>query len=398
MTDNEKDRDKLSVRLNEAFERLEKQHEENQASPVPRSRNTGSQDIEPPTRPSAPGILGLVLSLVAIGIASYAAYMVYLKLPGRNQGEIRQISSRLEGAERLLDQQRSKVNDLQKRIEAESAGLADAGKQNDQAIAAFQKQVEASIARINATLGTSPRDWLFAEVEYLLRLANQRVVMEGDVKGALVLFREADHIIRDTEGITAFDLRKSIAANIAQLEAVSEVDVDGIFVRLAALASQVNQLRQKRRVFKAQQPVAEPAAPPPTGFGQRFLAALEAAGARLATLVDFRRNGERIRPILPPAEEYYLRQNLILKIQMAQLALLRADQSVYVNSLNEAQSWIVEYFDPDDPVTTAMLKSLATLDAIDVSKKLPDVSQSLKDVRKLMAGFHQQPGRERQKE
>ena len=40
-----------------------------------------------------------------------------------------------------------------------------------------------------------------------------------------------------------------------------------------------------------------------------------------------------------------------------------------------------------------MLKGLADLAAIDVVRKMPDVSSSLKQVRKLMAGFHEQPSR-----
>lgn len=399
MADNENPKDDhLSVRLNEAFERLEKQHQENLAKPsTVRTPRAAPAPAAP--RGSTGAVLGILLSLIAIGIASYAAYMVYIDLHSRDNSQLAQVSGQVSAINQTLDQHETQVKALATQMDGLGTKLGDAETRDKQAIDTLHDNLEASISQLKSQLGTSGRDWLFAEVEYLVRLANQRVVMEHDAKGALLLFREADQIIQSSEGITAFDLRHALADNIAALEAVSEVDVDGIFVRLAALTSQVDQLKQKQNKFK---PVETAPAAASTSanqtFGDRLINLVSSAGARLATLVDFRRNDEHIRPILPPGEEYYLRQNLVLKLQMAQLALLRSDQAVYVDSLNGAQSWIVQYFDPDDPVTTAMLKSLAELGAIDVSKKMPDVSSSLKEVRKLMTGFHQVPDREATKE
>jgi len=394
--ENGKNQDHLSVQLNEAFERLEKQHQENLSNPSPRARNAGKQDggREPRASASASGAVGILLSLIAIGIASYAAYMVYINLHSNHKEEVSRLSGEVQVLAKNFDAHEAQVRTLATRVDELSSKLNASETDNTNAIDALHSSVEASVAQMKSQLGTSGKDWLFAEVEYLLRLANQRVLMEGDAKGALVLFHEADDIIRQSEGVTAFDLRKAIAANIAQLNAVSEVDVDGIFVQLAALASQVDQLQQKQNKFQPKPVEATPSMTQTPSFGDRLLDLVKRGGARLATLVDFRRGETPIKPILPPKEAYYLRQNLILKLQMAQLALLRSDQAVYVDSLGEAKSWVMQYFDPNDPTTQAMVKSLAGLAALDVSKKMPDVSDSLKEVRKLMAGFHQVPDRE----
>lgn len=381
--------DHLSVRLNEAFERLENQHDENLSTPAANSPGSrSSRDTQPAS--SVSGVLGVVLALVGIGIASYAAWTVYLQTRQQTVGAV--LVPRLDAVDQRLDSDQTQLNALGKQLESISTRVGNVETANKQDVDQLQKRVEASVAQMQANLGTSSKDWLYAEVEYLLRLANQRVIMEGNVQGALTLFRDADNIIRQSEGITAFDLRRAIADNIAQLEAVSEVDVDGIYVRLSALAGQVEQLQQQKQVFKPHA-VAPHQGTPGTGFTAQLIDTLKAAGARLATLVDFRRNGERIKPVLPPKEEYYLRQNLVLKIQMAQLALLRGDQPVYANSLSEAQDWVKLHFDQGDPVTVAMLKELSNLAAIDIARKMPDVSSSLKEVRKLMASFQIQPPR-----
>lgn len=387
---NDADDDDETVRLNEAFERLEKQQDEDSAkaaavdAPAPRAETVVRRAS------SLPGILGLVLALIAIGIAGYAAWTVYTQTQALSG--ISGFEARVTSVDQRVDGNQTRMGELSKQQNLLSTRIDGAETANRQSVDQLQKQVAASLAQMRASLGTSSRDWLYAEVEYLLRLANQRVIMEGNVKGALTLFQDADNIIRQSDGITAFDLRKAIADNIAQLQAVSEVDVDGIYVRLSALAGQAQNLRQQQKVFERAKSPPEPATVA-TGFTAQLLALVKSAGTRLATLVDFRRNGERIKPILPPKEEYYLHQNLVLKIQMAQMALLRGDQTIYVSSLIEAQDWVKAHFDPNDSATSAMLKTLSDLAAIDIAQKMPDVSSSLKEVRKLMASFQAEPPR-----
>ena len=107
------------------------------------------------------------------------------------------------------------------------------------------------------------------------------------------------------------------------------------------------------------------------------------------SLIDYRRNEIEITPILPPEEEYYLRQNLILKLQIAQIALLERNNEIFIVSLMESISWINKYFDPSDAATTAILTGLEELTAIDVQQDMPDVTGSLEEVRHLLGEFQQ---------
>jgi uncharacterized protein HemX len=111
--------------------------------------------------------------------------------------------------------------------------------------------------------------------------------------------------------------------------------------------------------------------------------------SRITSLVDYRRDGIEVTPILPPAEEYYLRQNLILKLQMAQIALLDNNGEIFSTSLQECKAWIEKYFDAGDSTTSAMQTGLDELMTINVQQELPDVSDSLREVRALLTEFHQ---------
>ena len=81
-----------------------------------------------------------------------------------------------------------------------------------------------------------------------------------------------------------------------------------------------------------------------------------------------------ITPVLPPKEEYYLRQNLVLKFQLAELALLRGDQLIYKNALSEANLWLPLYFDLENSQTRAMQAAIEKLLRVDISRQLPDIS------------------------
>lgn len=370
MSDNEGQRkaEKLNVQLNEAFERLEK-----------KTDHRGS-DIETSKPPIVGTFLGIFLALIAIGMAGYAAWMVH-NLPD--------VTDELQSVRGQLDSATDRVRARGIRLDSLSDELDRLRETRSREIDAIERQVDQAIREIRQSIGTSSEDWLMAEVEYLLRLGNHRVLLQRDPEGAIPLFQEADKIVRDAEGITAFGLRKAIASDIAKLKSVRDVDVDGIYVKLAALKDLVGDLEQKELAYTPEIPEVDETDASADGLGDKTLLLLEKAGARLAGMVEFRTEGERIKPVLPPEEEYYLRQNLMLKIQLAQLALLRGDSDIFKRSLAEARQWVADHFSSDDPVTKAVLNDIDEVKGIDIKREMPDVSNSLREVRRFLTNFHQ---------
>ncbi len=318
------------------------------------------------------GGLAIFLALIAIGIASYPAYETYRQMtqpvtekPDKTADELASLRtevSRLESAMSELDRQL--IN-----LSGELGG-------SDNDINEVRLEISRELEDIRSRLGTSAQDWIYAEVEYLVRMANQRVLMEQDASSALYLLQSADDIVREAEGLVAHELRQSLARDIAALKAISTPDTQGIYLEISALIGQVSNLKRIMPEFTLpeapdESPVAE------TVWWQRMLATVRGAGSRLASLIDFRRGSVEIQPILPPKESYYLRQNLILKLQMAQLALLEGDETVYRSALEEAASWVTDSFDPEDAASVAMQESLQRLSGVTVSVTLPDISGSL---------------------
>ena len=239
-------------------------------------------------------------------------------------------------------------------------------------------------AEVRELMGPAREDWLLAESEYLLRLASQRLLMDRDVPSAIALIKSADDTLADARGLKIFELRASLAEDLASLGAVAELDTEGIFLRLNALISRVDVLQQRQLTYRKDvQALPETQVDGSVTLMQRLTGMLSAIGDQIAGLVDYRVSDERIRPVLPAKEEYYLRQNLVMKYQLAQLALLRGKQEIFVASVGDTRVWVSRYFDDQDVETSAVLTTLNDLENIDITREIPDVSVSLRLVREV---------------
>lgn len=317
--------------------------------------------------------IGLLFSLAALVAVGYLFYQQSIQPPPYNaRPDIKALQSQIQNVQAELSAGLSRVEQLARSDRA------------DAAISELESEINARIAELDQQLGADSQDFLLAEIEYLLRMANQRVLMEKDPAGALALLKGADELLAAAEGLTMYRLREALANDIAALEAVRSIDTEGLYLRLSSLVRQVPSLTQARPEYTPDTPAVEPSDSADPGILQRAGQLALDAGRRLTTLVDYRRDMPQITPILPPAEEYYLRQNLILKLQMAQIALLEEEPEIYEQSLGESMDWIARYFDPTDSATTAMVSSLNEMKAVPIDRELPDVSSSLREARAVM--------------
>ena len=86
-------------------------------------------------------------------------------------------------------------------------------------------------------------------------------------------------------------------------------------------------------------------------------------------------------PLLAPAQSYFLRENLRLRLLSARIALLRHDEASYQADLQAASTWLKRYFDLKAKPTQAALSILKQLGSGPVNIEMPDISGSLSAVR-----------------
>jgi uroporphyrin-3 C-methyltransferase len=102
-------------------------------------------------------------------------------------------------------------------------------------------------------------------------------------------------------------------------------------------------------------------------------------------VVSVRRTDEAARPLIAPDAVYFLRANLALQLQAARLALLRSEQALFRQSLDDATAWLREYYDIDSTPVKGALRTIAEIRESSFDTSLPDISESLRLLRQYIA-------------
>jgi uroporphyrin-3 C-methyltransferase len=321
-----------------------------------------------PTRSASRGwLLGLLGVLLGLGGLGLAAYLYYLLIYTEPQAVV---DSRLVSIEERIQDRARALDALEK--SQQQALEAFAARQRAEREASNEQVLEA-VNRMATQAPPSRREWKVAEVAYLLRIANHRLLMERDVEGALTMLRGADTILRELDDFALYQVRAQLADEILSLENVESNDVQGLFLRLEAIKTELRHQNLRLPRFTEE--------PQPTAGDDDLWGALM---GQIGGYLRFRRfDGASVKPLLAPEEAVYLELNLRLMLERAQLAALRREQVVYLQSLETAADWIDSYLDGEDPGIRRSLEELSLLSTVQLDRPLPDISGSLSTLQSL---------------
>ena len=226
------------------------------------------------------------------------------------------------------------------------------------------------LARFGAT---DRADWLLAEVQYLLRLANQRLIMADDSVAAKALLISADGILVELQDVSLHDVRAAVAADLAAVRAIPTRDIQGMYLDLAALIEQADNLV----IFQLPEDASRAPLEPAENWRGRLQQGYEEALIKLSDYVIIRRRDVPIDALMDPQWEGLVRQNLRMLLEQAQVALLSANQVLFRESLARANHWVTEFFAADEAAAKALAEALQALGKKDISVEMPDISRSL---------------------
>lgn len=242
-----------------------------------------------------------------------------------------------------------------------------------------QARLDTQQERLSALATTDRSDWQLAEAEYFMQLANQRLLLGGDPKTALEQLVAADDIIHHVQDSGLLPTRAALAKDIAALKALEVVDTEGLYLAIEAVAEQAQQLHLIEPVTVQPRDAETPNAE--ASIGERLQYGLRAALRKLDDLVQIRRRDEPYKPLLAPQYEAALQQNIKLAFEQAQVALLLSNQKLYEHSLNKAREALLTYYTVDEHATQIVAQAIADLAANRVAVKLPDISQSRRELK-----------------
>lgn len=223
--------------------------------------------------------------------------------------------------------------------------------------------------------GARRDDWRLAEVEYLLRLASQRLQLQQDSKGALLMLNDANNILAEVDDPGLLNVRKQLSVEIRAVSEQGNLDYQGIFLRIEALKEPLAKVLVPAQNFVS--PVAENEQKP--DIWQRLL-----------NLVSVRRLDKPLQLALSEGEGIALQHNLRLMLEQAQWALLRREPQVYQSSLKNAHDWLSRF--AFQKQADALLEELNSLQSLNITSEVPDISSSLNLLRDVQLRRAYQPG------
>ena len=275
----------------------------------------------------------------------------------------RELAAQIGALEASVREQQARLTEHQARLTEQQRRLTE-----QQARSAEQQR------RLGELSAEDQRAWQLAEIRYLLRLANQRLIMAGDTRSAEALLRSADNTLRELGDADLHALRAAVAADLAAVRAIPQLDIQGLYLRVEALMREADALV----LFELPERAAVATEPPSAEDWQARLAqGYAAAVAKLSEYIVVSRRDVPIEALMDPQYESLVRQNLRMLLEQAQAAMLSGNTLLYRKSLARAEGWVTQFFEEDERSAQAMAEELRRLRDERVAVDPPDLGASL---------------------
>ena len=366
---------------------------QNQPDDGNREMSTPSPDeaaatMPPPTRqPRWLVVLAIVLSVVVVGLVGYLwqEHLDMLRMRAEMARRLQTgdtVSTEVRGIAKTMQ---DTVLDLQARIT-----VLENRQQESQ-------NHYASLEQMYQEQGKTRDERVLTDIEQILLAANQQLQLSGNVHGTLVALENADRLLAREDKPQFIGIRRALAKDIERLSAVPHVDVTGMAVKLDAMISQIEalplladaQARKAPETKAAKAPTTEKTAPA-TDKGKAaektsWLSSVSGVWKRLTdefwgemkTLVHVRNVESPEALTLSPTQAYFLRENLILRLLGARVAMMARDHASFSADMKAAMKMVDTYFDSSSPQVQAVKTRLTQIVENNVQVELPSLSESL---------------------
>ena len=339
---------------------------------------------EPRKRGNGVAWLALLLSAAALGAVGYTLYLDW-----QSSDDATSANAVVTGLESQVATTRRSVTELSDRVDAinvgEAATTADVdalrGELDERisllsSLPSRMSTLESTMASL-AGVSTSARNtWLLAEGEYYLQIANAQLQLANNPQLASMALSMADERVVQIADPALTDVRRAISDELAALDIMEKPDIAGATLTLASLARVVESLPLAKGSL-ANAPDEENVAAERSGMDRAWTSMKSAVSG----LVKVTPPEQEKLVMLTTDGEYFLRNNIALQLQSARLALLRGEQAVFEQSLDDTSALLDEFFDADSAQVASTRETLAEIRGNVFTTSAPDISQSLRLLR-----------------
>jgi uroporphyrin-3 C-methyltransferase len=239
--------------------------------------------------------------------------------------------------------------------------------------------LESSVASLKGVSAGARDTWLLAEAEYYMQIANAQLQLAGNPHLAMLALHMADERLVQLGNPALIEVRTAVSDELAALDVMDKPDIEGATLTLSSLAQVVDSLPLRDHERASDENSDDIDTEELSGV-DRAVASMKDA---MSGLIKITPPDQAAMPLVTPGAEYFLRTNLTLQIQVARLALLRGETAVFEQSLNDASSWLHQYFDAESTQVAAALQTIDEIRGGQFAIAAPDISNSLRLLRQF---------------
>ncbi|EPG9697164.1 uroporphyrinogen-III C-methyltransferase [Klebsiella aerogenes] len=355
--------------------------QQNQSAVVEETREAVETTPQPENneKKKAGNKTSLALSAIAIAIALAAGIGLY----GLNKQQVTrqnetssELSSQLAALQKAQDSQKSELEGI---IKQQADRLNEAKREQE----TLTKQLDELQQKVAVISGSDAKTWLLAQADFLVKLAGRKLWSDQDVTTAAALLKSADASLADMNDPSLIGARRAITDDIASLSAVSQVDYDGIILKVNQLANQIDNLRLADN-NDDDSPMDSDSDELSSSIGEWRVNLQKSWQNFMDSFITVRRRDETAVPLLAPNQDVYLRENIRSRLLVAAQAVPRHQEETYKQALENVSTWVRAYYDTEDATTKAFLEEVDKLSQQSITMSVPETLQSQSLLEKLM--------------
>ncbi|MCK2181717.1 uroporphyrinogen-III C-methyltransferase [Hafnia paralvei] len=351
------------------------EHESQPASNL--NNNISSEQVAKTVKKeSAKGpVLGAIAIVLVIALGAGLYYHGHQQALAQ-QAENNELSDQLTALHNEQAQEKLRINAL---INQQNKALSVA----DQLQTSQSQQLKELEAKVAAISGSDAKNWLLAQADFLVKLAGRKLWSDQDVTTAGALLKSADESLAEMNDPSLIDVRRALTEDISSLASVSQIDFDGIILKLNQLSNQVDDLRLADN-NSDEAPMDEDDGEVSSSLNEWRQNLVKSWHNFMSEFITVRRRDSSAEPLLAPNQDVYLRENIRSRLLVAAQAVPRHQNEVYQQSLETVSTWVRAYFDVNDPTTKAFLSQLDELSQQSINMDVPTELKSQPLLEKLM--------------
>lgn len=247
--------------------------------------------------------------------------------------------------------------------------------------------MQGTLQSTNELANRGQRDWILAEVEYLLRTGHHRVKLAGDVKAGVLALESANDRLHTLGDIDYFPVREQIEREVTELRRLGPPNIEGLIFRLETAGKVADSLPLKKTDddSDASGDAEDSGEQSSGGVGGLLKSMNFSISSTSKSSVDEQLAKQSAGGKKPNKQQIGASEALSTHLQAARLSALRADSDRFTHHMDNSIKYTGEVFDGEQDSVKEFVANLEEIRETNIVPNVPILGSALSMFEKIDA-------------